>query len=87
VLSIEKSQRRIEELAAAATFERMRDRADELAPGVDAKLWLSNRDFFRSGSSGKWRDLLDSAAVERYQKRVAELAPPDLAAWLHGGSA
>jgi hypothetical protein len=58
-----------------------------LAPGIDAKLWLSNRDFFRSGSSGKWRHLLDSAAVDRYQKRVAELAPPNLVAWVHTGSA
>jgi len=87
VLSIEVSRERIEELAVAATFDHMRERADELAPGTDAKLWLSNRDFFRSGSSGKWRDLLDAAAVDRYQKRVAELAPPDLAAWLHAGSA
>jgi aryl sulfotransferase len=85
VLSIEMSQQRIEQLAAAATFERMRHRADELAPGVDANLWRSNKDFFRSGSSGQWQRLLDSAAVDRYHKRVAELAPPELAEWLHTG--
>ncbi|WP_037268563.1 sulfotransferase domain-containing protein [Kibdelosporangium aridum] len=85
VLSIEISQQRLEQLAAAATFERMRNRADELAPGVDANLWRSNRNFFRSGTSGKWRDLLDDAAVDRYTRRVGELAPPDLAEWLHTG--
>ena len=81
------SQERAGQLAAAATFERMRQRADELAPGVDAKLWRSNRDFFRSGTSGQWRHLLDPAAVDRYHRRVAELAPPDLATWLHSGQA
>lgn len=86
VLSIETSRQRIEELAAAATFDRMRHRADELAPGVDAKLWLDNRAFFHSGSSGKWRQLLDRPAVDRYHERVAELAPPELATWLHAGS-
>jgi aryl sulfotransferase len=86
VLSIEMSQERIEELAAAATFDNMRHRADELAPGIDAKLWRNNRDFFRSGTSGQWRQLLDQADIDRYHKRVAELAPPDLAAWLHAGS-
>jgi hypothetical protein len=84
-LSIETSEQRIEELAAAATFDRMRKRADELAPGVDAKLWRSNKDFFRSGTSGQWQDLLDPAAVDHYHERVAELAPPDLAEWLHTG--
>ena len=83
VLSIEVSDERIGELASAATFERMRGRADELAPGVDHKLWRSNENFFRSGTSGQWRDLLGSAALDRYRSRVAELAPPELAEWLH----
>ncbi|MDX3192980.1 sulfotransferase domain-containing protein [Streptomyces sp. MN03-5084-2B] len=77
------SSGRIEQLAEAATFDRMRSRADELAPGVDAKLWRSNTAFFRSGSSGQWRDLLDPAALDHYHRRVASLAPADLAEWLH----
>lgn len=83
VLSIEVSAQRVDELAAAATFEGMRGRADLLAPGVDHKLWRSNAEFFRSGTSGQWRQLLDSAALERYDRRVAELAQPDLVEWLH----
>ena len=85
MLSIEVSEQRVEELAAAATFEGMRGRADLLAPGVDHALWRNNEDFFRSGTSGQWRRLLDSAALDRYDRRVAELAPPDLAEWLHRG--
>lgn len=83
ILSIETGEQRVNELAAAATFDRMRGRADELAPGVDAKLWRRNENFFHSGTSGQWRGLLDSAALDRYHRRVAELAPPDLADWLH----
>lgn len=85
VLSIEVSEQRVEELATAATFEGMRGRADLLAPGVDHELWRSNADFFRSGTSGQWRRLLDPAALDRYDRRVAELAPPDLVEWLHRG--
>jgi aryl sulfotransferase len=85
VLSIEVSRQRLEQLAAAASFERMRHRADELAPGVDANLWRSNKDFFRSGTNGQWQDLLDPGAIDRYTRRVGELAPPDLAQWLHTG--
>jgi aryl sulfotransferase len=84
-LGIEVSDERLAELAAEATFDRMRARADELAPGVDAGLWRSNQAFFRSGTTGQWRELLDDAAVCRYQARLAQLAPADLANWLHTG--
>lgn len=83
VLSIDHTPERIAELARAATFDSMRRRADQLAPGVDSKLWRDNQNFFRSGSSGQWRELLDQPAVEHYERRVAELATPDLAEWLH----
>jgi len=39
--------------------------------------------FFRRGYSGAGREALSSAEVERYHARAAELAPPDLLAWLH----
>jgi aryl sulfotransferase len=83
VLSIEVGEQRVGELATAATFDGMRRRADLLAPGVDHKLWRRNEDFFRSGTSGQWRGLLDAAALDRYDRRVAGLAPPDLVEWLH----
>jgi hypothetical protein len=84
-LAIDTSDERIEQHAAAATFDRMRERADELAPGVDNNIWRSNRDFFHSGSSGQWRALLGPSDIRRYQDRLAELAPPDLIHWLHTG--
>jgi aryl sulfotransferase len=82
-LGIEVSDERIEQLAAEAAFDRMRDRADQLAPAVDSKMWISNRAFFRSGASGQWRELLSDDDVRRYQDRLAELASADLIAWLH----
>nr|WTA68828.1 sulfotransferase domain-containing protein [Micromonospora sp. NBC_00855] len=70
------------ELVAAATFGRMRERADQLAPDTLGVL-RDRRAFFRRGGSGQGRDLLDEAARARYQERVAALAPPDLLTWLH----
>jgi aryl sulfotransferase len=84
-LAIEIGDERIEELAAAATFDAMRSRADDLAPGVDAQLWIDNRAFFHSGTSGQWRDLLDPPTLRHYEDRLAKLASPDLARWLHTG--
>ncbi|RAO35394.1 Aryl sulfotransferase [Micromonospora noduli] len=70
------------ELVEAATFGRMRERADRLAPDTLGVL-RDRQAFFRRGGSGQGRDLLDEAGLARYQQRVAALAPPDLLSWLH----
>ncbi|MEU5907799.1 sulfotransferase domain-containing protein [Micromonospora sp. NPDC047527] len=73
------------DLVEAATFGRMRERADQLAPDALGVL-RDRRAFFRQGRSGQGRDLLDAAELARYRSRTAALAPPDLLAWLHRDS-
>ncbi len=85
-LSIEVSDARIEELAAAASFDRMKSRAGDLAPNSDQGFWRSTDDFFHRGSSGQWRELLSGPDVDRYWRRVNDLVDPDLAAWAHDGA-
>lgn len=73
-------------LVAEAKFDRMRDRADEIAPQVTIDgLWHDTSNFFHRGTSGQWRTLLGSEDLDRYEARVRRLATPDLAAWAHGG--
>jgi hypothetical protein len=70
------------ELVDAARFERMRARAAQLAP--DTRGVLKDRSaFFRRGRSGAGREEVGADGVARYLARAAELAPPDLLAWLH----
>jgi DNA-binding MarR family transcriptional regulator len=65
-------------LVQAATFEQMRAAASRLVDsGSDPAT------FFRRGASGSGCELLTSADLDRYRARVAQLAPPDLLAWLH----
>jgi len=85
VLGIDVREGRIDELAAAASFERMKGQAKNLAPNADQGHWRSIDDFFRTGSTGQWQDLLDEAGLEHYEARVGELIAPDLAAWAHHG--
>ncbi|MDG4836995.1 sulfotransferase domain-containing protein [Micromonospora sp. WMMD967] len=70
------------ELVEAATFGRMRERADRLAPDTLGVL-RDRRAFFRQGGSGQGRNMLDAAAQAGYEERVAALAEPDLLTWLH----
>lgn len=72
-------------LVDAATYDRMRERADELVPNATHGVFKDNRRFFHSGTSGQWRALLDDADLDRYNQRVAELASSGLAAWAHHG--
>lgn len=70
------------ELVAAAGFPAMRERASLLAPDADGIL-KDRAAFFRRGTSGAGRELLTPGELERYHARAAELAAPDLLAWLH----
>ena len=72
-------------LAGAATFETMKQRADEMVPNADQKLWKDNRKFFHSGTAGGWRAFFDDAAQARYAARVHELTSPEVAAWAERG--
>jgi aryl sulfotransferase len=69
-------------LARAASFEAMRARADQLVP--TSGLFKDNAAFFRRGTSGAGREILSAQELAGYHARVAQLAPPDLIAWLHG---
>ena len=69
-------------LVDAATFTRMRERADTLTPNTLGVL-KDNKAFFRNGRSGAGREVLDDEQLARYEERAAELMPPDLLAWLH----
>lgn len=69
-------------LVDAATFARMRERADQVTPNALGVL-KDNRAFFRSGRSGAGREVLSAGELARYEARVAAAVPADLAAWLH----
>jgi hypothetical protein len=60
----------------------MQARADRLAPDPSGVL-KDRRAFFRQGANGTGRALLSAEEFARYRRRTAELAPPDLLAWLH----
>lgn len=73
------------ELVAAATFDSMRARANDLVPNKTNGIWLDNQQFFHHGTSGRWRTLLADEDLVRYAGRVAELADPELSTWVHQG--
>ena len=83
-LDIEIDEAELPSLVQAAGFEAMKKRADDLAPGADAKLWKDNAQFFSKGTSGQWQDRWSSANQERLKKLCATY-PSDYIDWLLSG--
>lgn len=81
-LGIHVAPDRLPMLVEAASFASMRSRAAHLAPDMVGVL-RDKQAFFRGGTSGAGAALLDADQLAQYHARVAELAPPDLLAWLH----
>jgi hypothetical protein len=81
-LDIAVPEQRWPELARAASFEHMKARPDATVPDP-ASVMKNRAAFFRRGTSGAGRELLTDDELAHYEARAAELAPPDLLAWLH----
>ncbi|HEY3485003.1 MAG TPA: sulfotransferase domain-containing protein, partial [Ilumatobacteraceae bacterium] len=82
-LDIDVPDDRLAELVAAARFDAMRARADQLAPDTTVGIFQSNQRFFHTGRSGQWEAVLDEAGRRRYAERVVQLGVPDLIEWVH----
>ncbi|MEE6259741.1 sulfotransferase domain-containing protein [Plantactinospora sonchi] len=81
-LGVEVPESQWPRLVEAATFDRMRARADRLAPDPSGIL-KDRAAFFRRGGSGSGRELLSADELAHYRARAARLGPPGLIAWLH----
>ncbi len=68
------------------TFESMRENEDMLGP-LDVIFEGGTKGFIFKGTNGRWRDVLTSAEVARYQQRASELLPREATHWLEQGRA
>jgi hypothetical protein len=84
-VGIAMSAERAAELAPEAALGRMRERAAEVVPSASLGQWRSTAGFLRSGTAGEWRERVTDRDLAEYDRRVAELVPADLAAWVHAG--
>jgi hypothetical protein len=85
-LGIARSRARLEELAPAASFSEMKATAKQTAPNGDQTFWKSTDDFFHSGKTGQWREVMSEDDMPRYEAALEKFASPELAQWLHQGS-
>ena len=83
-LGFDITENQARDLAQEATLDRMRARADDVAPNAGA-IWKDTRAFFRAGGFGEWRSRVTNADLAEYDAMVNASASPELAAWAHDG--
>ena len=66
------------------TFESMQKSGNAIAE-LDRMFEGGTRGFIYKGTNGRWRDVLTAEDLELYERRVAQVLPPDAARWVAGG--
>lgn len=74
------------QLVEAARFDTMKANAERHAPEVEDGYWKNKRNFFASGTSGKWKGRLSDAQLAAYDARMDALLTPDDRRWLETGT-
>lgn len=85
LLEIHVPERTWPQLVDAATFALMKKRSADLVPDERLGIMKSTDAFFRRGAGDEWRQWLTDEDLARYDRRLTELAEPDLVHWLHHG--
>lgn len=83
-LDVDVDDERVQEYAAAASFDAMKSRASDLAPNA-GQFWKEDVAFFHAGGAGRWRELAGADEDDvRYWRSVRSLTDDDdFLAWLH----
>jgi aryl sulfotransferase len=84
---MKKTPEEISAIADALTFEKMREKSDQFTPGGGNGFWKNDKDFFKKGVNGQWRDVLTDDDLALFDARMADLLPPEDIAWLAKGGA
>lgn len=85
-LDVEVDDTLLAEMTEAATFDSMKRNAGQFAPESGRNFWKKETDFFANGTTQQWKDALSEAELAAFDTRLAELLPPDEAAWLVNGN-
>jgi len=84
-LGIETSPTRLQELAAAATFESMKRDGEMLLPHIGEAFDKGPERFLNKGVNGRWKAYLTPADLARYDALIRAKLSPDMARWIESG--
>ena len=86
-LSVEVDEDDWPALVAAASFEGMKNKAEETAPDADLGEWRNSGQFFRSARMGAWERGLSEENKALYEEVNSKRLDPEIKAWAERGRA
>jgi aryl sulfotransferase len=84
-LGIPVDEGRWPDLVEGATFARMRENAEKMAPAATVGLWKDTREFFHRGTNRRWETMLRPDQSARYEEVAGSRLEPGLGRWLASG--
>jgi len=84
-LGYDYDDKQISAFAEAASFDSMKNNADQFAPESGSGMWKAEHKFFANGSNEQWRSMLSEAEAAAFDARLAELLTADQAEWITNG--
>ena len=76
----------IEDFAAAATFDTMKQNAERFAPQAGVGFWKSDNDFFARGRHREWENRWSQAEHDAFAARIGSMLDEPAARWLLDGA-
>lgn len=83
-LHIDVTDEDVQRVMAASSIDTLRSNAANSVP-EGTEHFKDAQEFFRSGSSGQWRDLMTPEDLDAYAQLLSNRFPPDLVAWVTNG--
>ena len=73
------------EITELASFDSMKERANEVIPMAKTFFDGGASIFIHKGTNGRWKDVMTVGQLAQYNKRVSKVLSPECAQWLESG--
>ena len=84
-LDIACTDERLAQVVQAVTFSAMKERAEQLVPGVNKVFEGGAQTLIHKGTNGRWKEVLSPDELALYAETAAKVLTPACAAWLEHG--
>ena len=76
----------LDAMTDAASFDNMKQNAEQFAPESGTGMWKKESGFFATGQNAQWKKLLTESDLTAFDTRLNELLPNDQVEWLLNGN-
>ena len=84
-IDVELDDTLLDEMTAAASFDNMKQNAEQFAPESGTGMWKQEARFFANGRNEQWKEMLSETQRSAFDERMKAYLPSDQVQWLLSG--